>query len=394
MSRIVFGVTGGIAAYKTLDVVRYFRKQHQDIDIICILTEDATKFIQPLSFSTLSGNDVLTDLFAPRKTPVHIELAKSDLIIVAPATYNFIGKIANGIADDLLSCVIAASKCPVLFVPSMNSAMWENPILMDNIKKLKKYGYYFLEPDMGALATLDVGKGRFPCTEFIVEEALCLLNTSKKLSGKKVVITAGKTESYLDPVRCITNNSSGTMGYELARAAKFQGADVTLISGSTAITPPNVEVIKIKTIEELKNETLKCASHADILIMAAAVVDYVPVSYSARKIKSSRNSISIKFQVTQDILKLAKTKNKELFTVGFALESDKHLENAKIKLKSKLLDLIIVNDVSSISALDTQLTLVNKEMKIRKLPLLSKKEAASKVLHWIIEEYISSSQPF
>ena len=227
MQRIILGITGGIASYKTLEVLRGLKKSGRDV--VCVLTENATKFVAPLSFSTLSGNKVITDLFASVvhhdlhhgvEKPLHIDLAKSDLILVAPATYNFIGKVASGIADDALSCIIAAADCHVVFVPSMNTKMWENPILSQNIRKLKNLGYYFIEPETGELACEDIGKGRFPAPEYIVERVLSILDSSSILQGKKVIVTAGRTESYIDPVRCLSNKSSGKMGYELARKAR------------------------------------------------------------------------------------------------------------------------------------------------------------------------------
>lgn len=385
MKRIIIGITGGIAVYKVLEVIRQLKKGYSKIDIICIMTEGATKFIQPLSFSTLSGNDVLTDMFAPRKTPVHIELSKSDLVVIAPATYNFIGKVASGIADDLLSSVIAAAECPVLFVPSMNSAMWRNPILVENVRKLRKLGYHFMEPESGELACRTVGKGRFPSIESVTEEIMYLLNNSGGLAGKRVIITAGRTEAYLDPVRCITNNSSGVMGYELARAVRLQGAKVVLISGPTNLSVPNdVELIKINTVEELKDAVLARVSSADILIMAAAVLDYAPAVYSTKKIKSSSNYLNFRFKANPDILKLVRVKNKKLFTVGFALESDEHIKNAKIKLKEKGLDMIVANDVSAICAEDTQLAVIGRNMKVEKLEHSSKREAAREVVKRII----------
>lgn len=400
MKRVIFGITGGIAAYKALEVIRKIKKENPDIDIVCVMTEGATKFVQPLSFSTLSGNEVLTDMFSPRlpteqagKTPVHIELSKSDLVVISPATYNFIGKVASGIADDLLSCVVAAAECPVLFVPSMNSAMWRNPILIENIRKLRKLGYYFMEPETGELACRDVGKGRFPAVESVAEEIFYLLSSSNKLKGKKVIVTAGRTEAYLDPVRYITNSSSGMMGYELARAARLEGADVTLISGPTALTALNLEVVKIKTVEELKKAVLSRVASADILIMTAAVLDYAPVAYSAKKIKSSANYLNLKLKANPDILKLVRDKNKKIFTVGFSLESEEHIKNAKGKLKEKGLDMIIANDVSSISAEETELTLIGKDMKIEKLPRLPKSKAAREVISRIINKKTKYQNP-
>lgn len=385
MKKIVLGVTGSIAAYKSLELLRSFKKSGEDV--ICVLTKEATEFVAPLSFYTLSNNPVVIDFFKPYAgLPIHLELSASDLILVAPATYNFIGKVASGIADDPLSCAIAATRSPVIFVPCMETQMWENKVLQENINKLKSVGYYFIEPEIGELSTLKIGKGRFPDPNLIVNEAYRIMNVGVPLQGKKIIVTAGRTEEDLDPVRCITNKSSGRMGYAIAEEARMQGADVTLISGPSALTPPyGVRFIGVRTTSELREEVLSRVADSDILIMAAAVADYSPVQSSNKKIKS--DSIDLQFKRTQDILKLVRSKNKKIFIIGFSLETENHIENAKNKLKSKSLDLIVANDVSSIGVSEARVTLIDKSLKIKRLPLLPKSEIAKKIINWIIKNY-------
>ncbi|MBI4721985.1 MAG: bifunctional phosphopantothenoylcysteine decarboxylase/phosphopantothenate--cysteine ligase CoaBC [Candidatus Stahlbacteria bacterium] len=380
MKQILLGVTGSVAAFKALDIVRKFRKEGHNV--LCVLTKEATQFVTPLSFATLSNNNVISDLFEPRKTPPHIEMAFSDMILIAPATYNFIGKVASGIADDLLSCVVAASHCPILFAPCMDTYMWQNKILQYNINKLKSIGYFFIDPDVGQLSTLKIGKGRFPDTTLIVAETYKIMNPSKLLTGKQVIVTAGRTEEDLDPVRCITNKSSGKMGYAIAETAKLQGANVILISGPSDITPPSgVEIINVHSSTQMANEVLNRIPKTDILIMAAAVTDYIPANYSNMKIKSP--SLEVQFKRSQDILKLARKKKKKLFICGFALETDNLIENAKAKLKDKSLDLIAANDISALGSDMSAVTLIDKKLKIKKLPLLQKLKVAEEIIKCI-----------
>jgi phosphopantothenoylcysteine decarboxylase/phosphopantothenate--cysteine ligase len=384
MRRIVLGVTGSVAAYKSLEIVRKFSKAGENV--VCVLTQGATEFVAPLSFSTLSNNDAVVGLFAPRKTPIHIDLADCDLILVAPATYNFIGKVASGIADDPLSCTIAASSSPVVFAPCMETRMWGNKLFQQNVSKLRSVGYEFIEPEVGELSTLKVGKGRFPEPDVIVAESYRIMNPDRRLDGKKVVVTAGRTEEDLDPVRCVTNRSSGMMGYEIARRARLCGADVTLISGpSTAQPPPGVRLIGVRTASELADEVLSAVSDSGILVMAAAVANYVPSKYCESKIKTDH--LTVKFKRTQDILKLVRAKRKKAFLVGFCLETEDHVKRASAKLKEKSLDLIAANDVSTLSSSEARFTLINKKLKTRALPSLPKREVAREIVDWIVEEY-------
>lgn len=384
MKKIVLGVTGSIAAYKTLEIVRKFKKNGEYV--VCVLTKEATEFVTPLSFSTLSGNEVITDLFGSRKTPLHVELAVCDLILVAPATYNFIGKIASGIADDPLSCTIAASHSSVVFVPCMETNMWENKVLQSNINKLKSVGYYFIEPEVGELSTLKIGKGKFPEPDLIISEAYRIINSDNGLIGKKIIITAGRTEEDLDPVRCITNKSSGRMGYAIAKEARLRGGKVTLISGSSTIAPPyGVELVPVRTTAELSNEVLARIGDADILIMAAAVADYTPVKCFNKKLKAK--SMEVKFIRTEDILKLVRTKKKDLFIVGFSLDTDNIIKNAKAKLKTKSLDLIVANDVSALGADEARVTLIDNNLTATPLPLLPKFQIAKELINRIINQW-------
>ena len=384
LKRIVLGITVSIAAYKALEILRRFKKGGEEI--VCVLTPHATKFVTPLSFSTLSGNPVVTGLFEPRNTPIHIELAASDLILVAPCTYNFIGKVANGIADDTLSSVISATKSSVVFVPSMNTNMWENKILQENIKKLKKLGYYFIQPETGELSTNKIGKGRFPDTDLVVKKVYQIIAQAgaTPLQNKRVIVTAGSTQEDLDPIRCITNRSSGRMGYEIAREALARGGDVVLISGPAEIEPPKgVEFVRVRTTKELAQEVLARGDKAHILIGTSAVADFTPVHYENKKIKADK--LTLKLEKTQDILKLVRRKYKKLFIVGFSLESDNVIERAKAKLKEKSLDLIVANPLSSLGGFETQITLIDRNLKLKKLPLLSKSEASKQIWDWILK---------
>ncbi len=388
MRKIVLGVTGSIAAYKALEVLRRFKSEGEDVT--CVLTPEAIEFVAPLSFSTLSGNPVITSLFKPRNTPLHIELSAFDLVLVAPCTYNFIGKVASGIADDPLSSTISATKSPVIFVPAMNTNMWENKLLQENINKLKKVGYYFISPDVGKLSTDKIGKGRFPEPDVIVKKVYQIITQvgiihELPLQDKRIIVTAGSTQEDLDPVRCITNRSSGRMGYEIAKEALTRGGNVVLISGPAEIeVPKGVKFIRVRTTKELAQEVLSQANGAHILIGTAAVADYTPVSYENKKIKADK--LTIKLKKTQDILKLVRKKNKKLFIVGFSLETDNLVERAKAKLKEKRLDLIIANSVSSLGGLKTQVTLIDRSLKVKKLPLLSKTDASKQIWDWIIKE--------
>lgn len=346
---VVLGVTGGIAAYKALDIVSALVKK--DIDVKVIMTKAATEFVTPLSFQSLSKNQVIVDMFEePKSWEIqHISLAHSaDLMLIAPATANIIGKVANGIADDMLSTTIMATKAPVIFALAMNTNMYENKIVQHNIEKLKKFNYEFIEPDSGRLACGDIGKGKLAKADLIANIILTKLYDKKDMIGKKVVVTAGPTISPIDPVRFITNRSSGKMGYAIAEEARDRGAHVTLISGPTDLKKPiDIENISVETNEEMYNAVLRKFHEADIVIKAAAVADYKPKNYSHEKIKKTNDNLNVEFIKDNDILKkLGEIKEKQIL-VGFAAESKELLLNAKEKLERKNLDYIVANNITS-----------------------------------------------
>ncbi|GKX66253.1 bifunctional phosphopantothenoylcysteine decarboxylase/phosphopantothenate--cysteine ligase CoaBC [Inconstantimicrobium mannanitabidum] len=347
--KVVIGVSGGIAVYKALDVISTLRKNNVEVKVI--MTESATEFVSPLTFQSLSQNLVAVDMFAePKAFEIqHISLAQwSDLMIIVPATANIIGKVANGIADDMLSTTIMASTAPVLFVPAMNTHMYENKIVQDNIKKLQDYGYEFIEPAEGRLACGDIGKGKLPDTALISEIILSKLYPIKDMVGQNVLVTAGPTVSPIDPVRFISNNSSGKMGYAIAEEARDRGANVVLISGPTSLKPPvGVEVISVKTNGEMYNEVLSRYDSQDIVIKAAAVADYKVEEYSTRKIKKSSSDLQLKFVRDNDILKTLGDKKQHQILVGFAAESNDIIENAIGKIERKNLDYIVANDITA-----------------------------------------------
>lgn len=389
---VVIGITGGIAAYKALDVISKLKKK--DIEVHVIMTEAATKFVTPLSFQSLSQNMVVTDMFAePKAWEIqHISLAKkADLMLIAPATADIIGKIANGIADDMLSTTIMASKCPVVFAPAMNSNMYSNPILQDNIIKLKKFGYMFISPASGRLACGDIGEGKLADTELITNIVISMLYDKKDLSGKNVLVTAGPTIAAIDPVRFITNRSSGRMGYAIAEEARDRGANVTLISGPTNLTPPfDVKLININTNEDMLNAVLDHFHESDIVIKSAAVADYKPKTYSEKKIKKLEQEFEIKFVKDNDILKrLGEIKEKQIL-VGFAAESNDLIANAEKKLKNKNLDYIAANDIMSkttgFASEDNKITLLCKDGRIIHFDIMSKRDVARRLFDIIVQD--------
>ncbi len=384
--KIILGITGGIAAYKACDVVRRLKKL--GAQVIVVMTENAQKFITPLTFETLSGNEVVTETF-PEKRFVgvrHVDLAGwADLILIAPATANIIGKIRSGIADDILTTIVISSKAPVLIAPAMNVNMYENPIFQENLSYLQKLGYKFVEPEVGELASGIVGKGRLAEPETIVGEVVKLLTKEKDLEGKSIIVTAGRTEEPLDPIRYLSNRASGKMGYAIAQEAYERGAKVTLISGPSNLPPPSgLNFIPVRTAQEMLSAVRSAFKKADALIMSAAVSDFSPSVISKEKIKKEGEEIVLKLKPTVDILKEMGKQKKEKIVVGFSLETEDEIKNAKKKLAEKNLDLIVVNNPNVPGAgfeVDTnQVTFIDKRGKIEKLPLLSKKEVASKIL--------------
>lgn len=388
---VVLGVTGGIAAYKALDIVSTLVKQ--DIDVRVIMTKAATEFVTPLSFQSLSKNQVIVDMFEePKSWEIqHISLAqRADLMLIAPATANIIGKVANGIADDMLSTTIMATKAPVVFALAMNTNMYENKIVQNNISKLKNFGYEFIEPASGRLACGDIGKGKLEKVDVICEEILSRLYDKKDLVGKKVLITAGPTISPIDPVRYITNNSSGKMGYAIAKEARDRGAEVTLISGPSSLEVPiGIDFIRVKTNEEMFKAVLSKFNDSDIVVKSAAVADYKAKKYSTEKIKKGDGGLNLEFIRDNDILKDLGERKKEQILVGFAAESNNLLDNAAEKLKKKNLDYIVANDIT---ARDTgfasdfnKVYIIDAEGNIKGLDKMTKREVARELFDLINE---------
>lgn len=386
---VVIGVCGGIAAYKALDVVSKLVKEN--INIHVIMTESAARFVQPLSFQSLSMNKVVVDMFEePVRFEIqHISLAKkADLMLIVPATANIIGKVANGIADDMLSTTIMAARCPVVFAPAMNTNMYNNAIVKDNIKKLEGYGYEFIPPVSGRLACGDVGEGKLADTDDIKEYVLNDLYDIKDLKGKKVLVTAGPTAAPIDPVRVITNRSSGKMGYAIAKEALARGADVILISGPTKLKPPfGVTVINVNTNSDMYNEVMKYYEGCDIVIKAAAVSDYKPKEYSENKIKKSSDEFNIALVKDTDILKKLGELKKNQILVGFAAESNDLIKNAQKKLQSKNLDYIAANDITGrdtgFASDENEITLLCSDGRTVHFDKMSKRKIARELFNMI-----------
>lgn len=383
---VVLGVCGGIAAYKAADIVSRLKKLGAGVDVI--MTESATKFVAPLTFQALSQNPVVVDMFdEPKSWDIqHISLAKkADIFVVAPATANIIGKVAGGIADDMLSTTIMATKAPVLFAPAMNSNMYENPIVQDNINKLKKYGYMFTNPASGRLACGDIGVGKLADVDDIIDDICISLNDKKDYKGLTVMVTAGPTIEAIDPVRYITNHSSGKMGYAIAECARNRGANVILVSGPSSIKPPrHVEIINVKSNHEMYDAVMECFNRCDIVIKAAAPADYRPVEYFSEKIKKTEDELVLRLQKNTDILKeIGKLKENKIL-VGFAAESQDLIDNARDKILKKNLDFIVANDITSkdtgFKSDDNRVCIIDRHGNIDDIPKMSKIELADVIL--------------
>ncbi len=385
---IVVGVSGGIAAYKACDVVSKLKKQGFKIDVI--MTKNAQEFVSPLTFQTLSNQKVVTDMFeTPSDWNVeHIELAKkADVFVIVPATANIIGKIANGIADDMLTTTIMATEAKKVIVPAMNTKMYHNPFVQENILKLKKYGYYFIEPVSGLLACGDTGKGKMEDSTVIVEELCLIANQTKEMAGCKVTVTAGATTEDIDPVRYLTNRSTGKMGYAIAEQAILKGATVVLISGKTNLKPPRglSKFIEARSAEEMYQEVKREFFDTDILIKAAAVADFTPKVVAKNKIKKQDENLVIDLKRTKDIaFEMGQLKKSNQVMVGFAAETESVLEHAVQKLKKKNLDFIVSNDLTKSGAgFGTDTNIVNflfPDGEIEKYDLMQKKEVADRIL--------------
>ena len=383
---VVLGVTGSIAAYKIASLASKLVKLHADVHVL--MTQNATNFITPITFETLTGNKCLIDTFDRnfQFDVAHISLAKkADVMLIAPASANVIGKIANGIADDMLTTTVMASTAPVLISPAMNTHMYENPIVQDNLQKLERFGYKIIAPAVGMLACHDVGAGKMPEPEMLLDWILREIACKKDLQGKKILVTAGPTQEAVDPVRYLTNHSTGKMGYALARCAMLRGADVTLVTGSTAITPPPfVQTVAVTSAEEMYQEVTKRAAEQNAIIMAAAVADYRPATVSAEKQKKQAGDAVLPLSRTKDILAyLGEHKPAGQFLCGFSMETQHMLENSRAKLKRKHLDMICANNLKVAGAgfgTDTNIVTLIQAQKEQELPLQSKEAVGHAIL--------------
>ena len=388
---VVLGVSGGIACFKAAALASMLRKQHADVQVI--MTENATKFVTPLTFEQLTGNKALVDTFDRNfvHSVEHIAVAdRADFVLIAPATANVIAKFAHGLADDMLTTTVLACRCKKAVAPAMNTGMYENPVTQDNLEKLRRYGWEIVEPAEGRLACGAEGKGRLPEPEDLLEVVLHALSHEKDLSGKHVLVTAGPTREALDPVRFLSNRSSGRMGYAIANAAARRGAKVTLVSGPVALKKPAyVDVIGVESAQEMFDAVMRCAPDADIVIKAAAVADYRPETIADHKLKKSDDALSIPLACTQDILAtLGANKRAGQFLCGFSMETENVIENSRNKLKKKNLDMIAANNVKEEGAgfaVETNvLTLITADGETA-LPLMRKDAAADALLDAIIK---------
>ena len=387
---VLLGITGSIAAYKIAYLASALHKLHADVHVL--MTENATNFINPITFETLTGNKCLVDTFDRnfQFQLEHVSIAKkADVVMIAPASANVIGKLANGLADDMLTTTVMACRCQKILAPAMNTAMYENPVVQDNIRKLKTYGYEVITPASGYLACGDTGAGKMPEPETLLEYILKEAAFQKDLAGKKLLVTAGPTQEAIDPVRCLTNHSSGKMGYAIAKMAMLRGAEVTLVSGPTAIEPPLfVKVVPVTSARDMFEAVTDLSDEQDIIIKAAAVADYRPKQVSEDKVKKKDDQASIELERTDDILKyLGQHKKQGQFLCGFSMETRDMIRNSRAKLEKKNLDMVAANNLKVEGAGfqgDTNvLTLITQDEEVS-LPLMSKEDAALKILDKIL----------
>ena len=383
---VLLGITGGIAAYKMANVTSALRKTGAEVH--CILTQNATQFITPLTFETLSNNRCIVDTFDRnfQYDVAHVSLAKkADVILIAPATANVIAKLAHGLADDMLTTTVLASRCPKLIAPAMNTAMLENPATQENLATLRRYGFTVIEPATGMLACQDVGSGKLPEPEVLCEEIYRVIAREKDLQGLHITVTAGPTQESLDPVRFLTNHSSGKMGYAIAREAMLRGADVTLISGPVALKAPlGVKLVNITTAQEMLEGVQAALPQTDVLVMAAAVADYRPAVVADQKMKKGEGDMSIPLERTGDVLGwVAQHRHPGLFVCGFSMETEHMLENSQKKRTKKKLDMIVANNLKTQGAgfgVETNVVTLITQDWVEELPLLGKDEVAGKLL--------------
>lgn len=382
---VLLGVTGGIAAYKMPNVARMLKKMHCNVHVL--MTQNATNFITPTTFETLTANKCLIDTFDRNFefSVEHVALAKqADLVLIAPATANVIGKIANGIADDMLTTTVMACTCKCLVAPAMNHNMYHNSIVQENIEKLKRHGYEIIDPVCGMLANGDTGDGKMPSEETLVEYVVKELAYPRDMQGMKVLVTAGPTQEAIDPVRYITNHSTGKMGYAIAKMAMYRGADVTLVSGPTALEAPMfIDTVPIVSAQEMYDAVMERAKEQDIIIKAAAVADYRPANVADEKIKKSGDSSELALERTKDILAALGEQKGNTILCGFSMETEHMLENSRRKLEKKNLDMIAANNLKDEGAgfgTDTNiLTLITRDGE-KQLKLMSKEAAANELL--------------
>ena len=383
---VVVGVTGSIAAYKSAQLVSDLVKEGCEVHVI--MTKNAVNFINPITFETLTGRKCLVDTFDRNfeYSVTHVSLSqKADVFMIAPASANIIGKIANGIADDMLSTMVMAAKCPVLIAPAMNKYMFMNTIVQENIEKLKRHGYQIISPAVGRLACNDTGIGKLPDVDILIEHIKHEIANEKDYKGMKVLVTAGATQESLDPVRYITNHSTGKMGYAIAQAASERGAEVILVSGEANIKPPIfASLIKVKSAEDMFHAVKENLSESDVVIMAAAVADYTPDAYSNEKIKKSDSDMSISLKRTKDILKYAgENKREKQVICGFSMETENLLENSRKKLEKKNCDMIAANSIKEKGAgfgTDTNIITLITKNSVYELDKMSKYDAANIIL--------------
>ena len=391
--KIILAVTGSIAAYKAANLASMLKKLHADVTVL--MTENAENFINPITFETLTGNKCLIDTFDRnfQYNVEHVSLAKvTDLVIVAPASANVIGKIANGIADDMLTTTIMACRCKKIIAPAMNTNMYLNPVVQDNIKKLKHYEMEVIIPDTGHLACGDEGIGKMPSEQVLLDYILRELALQKDMAGKKVLVTAGPTMEKIDPVRFISNHSTGKMGYALAENAMLRGADVTLVTGKTSISPPPfVKVVPVISARDMFEAVVEHMNEQDIIIKSAAVADYSPVNPAEEKIKKKEGDMSVKLERTEDILKYIGEHRKEnQFICGFSMETENMVENSRRKLEEKKVDMIVANNLKQKGAgfgTDTNIVTFITRDKVLEKSIMTKKEVAGEILDFIIENF-------
>lgn len=389
---VVLGVTGSIAAYKMANLTSMLTKLRCDVHVI--MTKNATNIINPIAFDTLTGHKCLVDTF-DRNFNYNIEHValgeKADLMLVAPASADVIGKLAGGIADDMLTTTALACQCRILVAPAMNTRMYENPIVQNNLQKLREFGMEVIEPDTGILACKEVGKGKLPSEEILMEYVLREIHLEKDLKGKKVLVTAGATREAIDPVRFITNHSTGKMGYALAKVAMYRGAEVMLVSAPTQLPPPIcVKLVQVESAEEMFREVKKMAPDMDIIIKAAAVADFTPMEYHEEKIKKKDGDSTLELKRTQDILAyLGARRRQGQYICGFSMETENMIENSQQKLKEKQVDLIVANNLNTEGAgfgSDTNIVTLIMEEGVVELPCMSKEEVAATIFDVIVKK--------